>query len=519
MAGISKLILKRRYARICVAVIIPLVIFTLLLHSQYLTFQAWNKYTFLSPLAPEEIPSEICELNLTTLVPYDLTSRIRYARRYIYTHPTHERLAHVASINEALLPTPQIVLRAATDHAASNLLPLLNCNRDPLRLAVSPDPPFTNTSRILFGVATTAERLKDALLQMQHWLSDGRASLLAVVPDSPVVHEVRAKMAAWGIDGTIKVEDADFCSRYFNLVGHLHTELHAERHRRPDIKWVAFIDDDTFFPSMSDVIVRLGDYDASKAQYIGGISEDFHQISKHGLFAFGGAGIFLSLPLLEELHTLFPACVESEKNVADGDVRLVNCIYKHTRTKLQIESGLHQMDFTGEMHGVFESGQRLLSIHHWKTWYKLDVLKLTTASDVCGEHCLLQRWRFTGQSSEMVLTNGYSLVDYPKGVPDLMETEKTWNANPDHLGEHRTLADDQADFAHSLAPLRRKLTEGVERITWNLVDAVREQEGAVRHVYVRKDDDREGGEDSVVELIWRKDPGYSHGPMVEENSR
>jgi hypothetical protein len=445
-------------------------------------------------------------LNLTVLEAYNLSPNIKYRRRYIYTHAVQEKLDSVVDVDEPLLPGHQVLDRTSSDHQ-DQIAELMNCDGQPLRLAVAPDPRPAEGSTILFGVATTAPRLKESLVQMRHWLSDGKASLLALVPTDPMVDEVREQMQAWGIDGVIKVDDDSFTSRYFNLVDHFQKELQAERAKRPHIRWVGFIDDDTFFPSISDIVETLTKYDHSKPQYVGGISEDLHQIGKHGLFAFGGAGIFVSLPLLDQVHAHFSECQQSEKDVDQGDVKLAHCIYKHTQTKLAMEDGLHQMDFFGDSRGVFESGRRLLSIHHWKTWYHLDVVRLSQISDVCGEHCILQRWKFPSSSGKsLVLTNGYSLVEYQGNVPNLGETEKTWDVNADFRGHEaeRTFADDEADFAHSLAPLRPKLEEGKDKVSYDLIDAVRETGGGVRQVYVKKGAD--GEEDDVVELIWAKDP-------------
>lgn len=498
----SQTMLTRKYVRICAAVAIPLLLYMLFLHSSHISSQyQTSKQRFIPPLAPELLPSGTCELNLTTLDPYDLTPTIQYTRRYIYTHSTSERLDHVVDVEDTLVPGPQSLDRKSNEYE-DGLMVLLNCNKQPLRLAVAPEAPPAEGSTILFGVATSVERLKESLVQMRHWLGDGKASLFALVPNDPKVDEVRAQLKAWGIDGTIKTAEGDFRSRYFDLVSFLQYEISAERARRPHIRWVGLIDDDTFFPSINEIVNHLETYDHTKPQYIGGISEDFYQISKHGLFAFGGAGIFMSLPLLDQVYAYFDECQKSEKDIDQGDVKLVHCIYKHTRTKLTIESNLHQMDFFGDTRGIFESGRRLLSIHHWKTWYHLDVVKLSAVSEVCGEACILQRWKF--QSPNVVLTNGYSIIQYKSQVPNLMETEKTWDVNVDLRGHNRTLEDESKDFAHSLAPLRPKLEEGKDKVSHDLVDAVSEAGGRVRQVYIKRGVD--GGYDSVIELFWVRDP-------------
>lgn len=57
--------------------------------------------------------------------------------------------------------------------------------------------------------------------------------------------------------------------------------------RTPEAKWIAVIDDDTFFLSMSALVKMLTLYDEKEDQDIGGISEDWNTVNLYGMMAFG----------------------------------------------------------------------------------------------------------------------------------------------------------------------------------------------------------------------------------------
>ena len=52
---------------------------------------------------------------------------------------------------------------------------------------------------------------------------------------------------------------------------------------------------------MDDILLALEPYDATRSLYLGGLSENTIQKEKHGIFAYGGAGIVLSRPLMDDL--------------------------------------------------------------------------------------------------------------------------------------------------------------------------------------------------------------------------
>ena len=112
--------------------------------------------------------------------------------------------------------------------------------------------------------------------------------------------------------------------------------LHNERQ---NAIWAPFIDDDTFFLSMSALVDRLAHYDPPKPFYIGSLSTDSVQMSLWGFMAYGGAEIFISMPLLTQINNVYDQ-YNAVKWTADR--RIAQCIYLHTVTKLTVERDLHR---------------------------------------------------------------------------------------------------------------------------------------------------------------------------------
>lgn len=189
-----------------------------------------------------------------------------------------------------------------------------------------------------------------------------------------------------------------------------------------ETKWIAIIDDDTYFPTLYPLALALDKHDANAPTYLGALSENFDQVKNHGFMAFGGAGAFLSIPLARKLESYVDQCLK-EDTLDQGDGLLKNCIYRKTKTKLSIMPGLHQLDMKGDLSGFYESGVFPTSLHHWKSWHDAPVDKMGMIGEMCGG-CFLQRFKF---GSDTVLTNGYSIASYSNGTAsiDLSQTEAT----------------------------------------------------------------------------------------------
>ena len=412
---------------------------------------------------------------------YNLSKSIRYGRSvFAVDFVPKDGLFPQSIVSHApLFESIRLVTKKDNSNATmyTDQLKLENCPK-PFKISVQAPETVVDASHVMFGASTTLERLLASTEQMVHWLSYTQAQLLVSVLHHPNATVVQDYMRGRGISVTIHESTADVYARYFDLVKLLYQA------KNPKIKWVSLIDDDTFFLSMPRLLRMLEKYDHTEPQYVGGLSEDFSQMTTFGLMAYGGAGIFLSVPLLDELDAVYPNCTEP---TWAGDLRLAKCIYDHTNTKLAWEPDLHQLDLHGDPSGFYESGRRQpLSIHHWKSWHHVDVVKLSMVSSVCGDACILQQVKFL---DSWLLTNGYSLVKYGDQESLGGAMEQTW----EDFGSA-----DADSYGHSLSPLR---DQDEEKVTFKMEDSVL-WDGEVRQIYIYRSEGEV--DDYVYEVIWTR---------------
>lgn len=420
-----------------------------------------------------------CDPEIKLLQQLNIKELAQYTRRDVIVDVTSDPIPLTQVMEEPLLSLE----RAVHDPEDPSFSPMDGCQiPEPITLRMPPPPPPANAAHIDFGVATSISRLNESLDAFAHWAAYTNTRIFASLEPNDDTEEgvkyLYAKSHALGIELHIEMSDEDYLRRYFALIPMLEANL------RNETQWACIIDDDTFFPSMKALTDALAAYDHTKPLYIGGLSEGLPQIAVFGLIAFGGAGVFLSRPLLSEVTSVFDEC---ERMDYTGDRRIANCIYLYTNTRLTIDHRLHQLDLMHDASGFFEAGRELpLSVHHWKSWFEADMPKLSKISNLCGDSCLLRRFHF---KDNWTLTNGFSVVQYsyPYDVKDIT-MEMTWD---EHNG-----ADVEA-YLHELGPLRLK---DEMKVSFLLEDAKIEENGRVTQWYVKRD---KAG-DEVLELSWSK---------------
>ncbi|KAF7854196.1 hypothetical protein EAF04_010493 [Stromatinia cepivora] len=443
--------------------------------------------------------------NFEWLGKYNLSYPLKVAHRDIVAKPNHGARPSITTVDESLFDSREIFRRAelsidrVVDHCS------------PITLEV-PYPPIhkIDASHMIFGLQTTIKRLRDTKPHLARWLPNTGARLIAIVKESEEKLASKFEMARLqkeyrkaGMDVTIvpPVKKEDFFNqRYFSVMD----LMYAARNKKT--RWTVLIDDDTFFPSFRALLDELALHDHTQPQYIGGLSENWAAVRMYGLMAFGGAGVFISTPLAKIIHDNNDEC-KNNMRFTSGDTVVMDCIYGHSKVQLKPVAGLSQIDFTGDHSGFYESGRRVLSLHHWKagsaTKYPYEMDKMHLISDVCDE-CFLQRWQF---KNDVVLTNGFSIAKYPDGslergarselsnstildgAVDLRRTEVTWN-------------DKNIDVENSLASTRPELSEE-QKLSWKFLDSFLVEKGrVVRQIYLRKEVEGEG--DEVLILNWRR---------------
>ncbi|KAF4127008.1 Protein of unknown function, DUF604 [Geosmithia morbida] len=353
---------------------------------------------------------------------------------------------------------------------------------EPVELEVPMPFPERKYPELIFGVATSFDRMVDSKPQLTHWLRNTGVKLVAIVVDA-VDHRVDlGRLHSFYADDGVDLVIAR--PRYTGLgVNEQHFTIVRDLiyHSTPETKWIGVIDDDTFFPSLYPLAEVLGQQDHNQPAYLGGLSDNMISIQVNGLLAYGGAGVFLSMPLAKEIEPNVEKCL-MQADTNQGDALLKSCIYSETTTRLMLIPGLSQLDIRGDPSGFYESGRFPLSLHHWKTWHSAPVDQMARSVDYCGS-CFLQRWRF---DEDTVLSNGYSVTVYREGI-DL-----------DELNQTEATFDDSPQFEWSYGPLRPKATPE-EKKSFYLKDSDFVDD-RLRQVYIMRGPEK----DEVLELWWEQ---------------
>lgn len=460
-----------------------------------------------------------CALNGTYLrevqKKYSLEDNIEYGRRYIRFHQQNIGRKSITKINKELFPDGFDVIDMHNPPSRTTCLPPLD-----VPVPMSSHPRNVDMSDLLFGISTTYKRLHDAKIgpmnEWAHWLTDGRgksngAGLVLRLIDATddEIETSRRSMADLGIDVKIYPSDSsiEMAKRYLSLLPTLYKDT-----TRPQRKFLVMCDDDTFFPSPHALLRRLSAFDHNEELYIGTFSEDVNNIGRHGSQAFGGAGVFFTIPLAHKISALFEECSTPEKiNESNtgwgpqGDILLRKCIYEHTEVRLSMMPELHQLDIMGDPSGFYESGLEPLSLHHFKggIWHSAKPFAGAQITHACGEACFLQRFQ---TADDFIISNGYSAAFYPRGINfNVNQMERTFQSAPDDYGWN-------LDFM--LGPGRDSLLASGRKVSWELKESEVRKDGSVMQIYVRKSNDwrwteMDGEEryrmfdrDGIIELVW-----------------
>ncbi|KAE8441230.1 hypothetical protein EG329_005594 [Mollisiaceae sp. DMI_Dod_QoI] len=360
-----------------------------------------------------------------------------------------------------------------------------------LELAI-PRSPVVDASIMSFSIATKVERLERSV-QFFHWLPHTGAQIHVIARPSDQASIIEEEFRAQGVNLTIHNSNLPFAKAYFSGIKQLYET------RTANTQWIVLMDDDTFIPSLPYLVDHLNtNYDAAKEVMVAATSDNMDQVKTFGLIPFGGGGIFLSVPLAASLvrDSVWEKCLDSQRDQGDGIVN--DCLNHYSPTRPSFDPGLNQMDLGGDPGGYFESGRRMLTIHHWKSWYHVDVAMAGNVSKACGFECVFQRFQF---DDDIVLSNGYSVVEYPGGIEDedgkvlidLDQVELTW-------------AGAKLNYEHHIGPLRNALDKD-EKKTMRLVDVEVIEGKGVRQTYLQHVDSSEGTGneyqmDRVAELLW-----------------
>ncbi|PFH62933.1 hypothetical protein XA68_10986 [Ophiocordyceps unilateralis] len=371
-------------------------------------------------------------------------------------------------------------------------------------------PSTVDASDFVFGVSTTYGRFKDPnsspVNDWVHWLTDGNGRsnggkllLTLLNAGAKELDEAASTLHDFGIDADVLPSDptANMAIRYVQLVPTILYSLGSSY----SYKWVVLCDDDTFFPNMHALVQHFRGLDSSREMYVGTLSEDVAAVHRHGSQAFGGAGVFLSLPLAQRISRECEPSFSKLKTMKDlqGDMVLRECIYEKTETRLTTVSDLWQLDFMGDPSGFYEWGVKPLSLHHYRSWHQAKPGEMAKIAHNCGEDCILQRF----QTLDNFIISGFSIAHYPWGFDfDTNQMEKSQRPLQDDIGWN---------FDYKFGPQRPALKRTGRKIAWELQESTVERDGSVSQVYIRSRHDsrwlNEKSEpmsdiDGVIELVW-----------------
>ncbi|KAJ5652145.1 hypothetical protein N7507_009571 [Penicillium longicatenatum] len=426
-----------------------------------------------------------CSVDLEYLRSLGFNHSVDYARWNIRVTESKKFTEFSESLD---VPVPEFNRLELDTEAAIDTLPAGQCPRA-VKIEAPKRKAPVDASHLMFGVATTIDRLDDSLGAISRWAGGTKARVIALVESDASLNITQVMQHAKELDVTLQIleNDEEFLDRYYRLTRIIY-ELRDE-----STQWAVIIDDDTFFPNMEGLVAQLATYDETKPYYIGAPTENMQQMASFTYMGYGGAGVFLSMPLLQEIDAHFDECFEYKDH---GDKRVSKCIYRYTSTKLTWDRHLFQLDLSPDGSGFYEAGRQLpLSVHHWKSpdWFPVNIVGMSQVADICGRDCQLQRWRIT---DDWYFINGFSLVRYsePQSPEDLASMEQTWS--------YFSWTEDDS-YEYSLGPLRPR-DNG--KLSYRLLDAVSTNK-QVRQIYLRQEDewyydDEEPENPQLLEVVW-----------------
>lgn len=159
-------------------------------------------------------------------------------------------------------------------------------------------PTRYTASSLLFGITMNANDIPKALEHWQYWARKPKVAFHVLLPSSEQSRVSEAKdMIRKALGINVVVESAkntdDFSQLTLQLVARMDKNAASSR------EWFIVLSNGTFVTSIDDILLALEPYEVEQSLYLGGLSESTQQKEKHGIFAYGGAGIVLSRPLAD----------------------------------------------------------------------------------------------------------------------------------------------------------------------------------------------------------------------------
>ena len=388
-----------------------------------------------------------------------------------------------------------------------------------------PRPRQVDASDFFFAISTSFDRVvRDDYAVAKDWArwmtggnqhGNGASFMLVLDQGHPQqASKLTEVLKSYGIDAFVTYSEGDISAakRYFNMMETVkkHTAILAQKGQMK--KWYAILDEEIFLPNLSHLQERLFAYNSEKELYVGLPSERGDWAIGEGyMTTYGGGAVFLTrsavsrIPQLPCFNDVSPDPTSKQR----WDNLLQDCMAQHTKITMHILPSFYSPkdndDYSSHLDS-YETGVRPLALHDYGERHQLTPSQAHLVTDVCGEACFLQRYRFR---DNWVLVNGYTITEYPDGI-HLSDMPASTAGKPDSkwrslIGPVK-LKEDKAD--------RKMLFWTGRRNVWKLMDSVTTPGGDVWQAYVkrgaldvpalRKRWGEEQGEtkDSVIVLVW-----------------
>ncbi|KAI1400387.1 glycosyltransferase family 31 protein [Hypoxylon fuscum] len=393
----------------------------------------------------------------------------------------------------------------------------LHAETPSLKISVtkSSTPDQVDASALLFGISTSYDRLTygnaSLISDWARWLTDGKgasngASLVLTLhrAGSAEMSYVSSKLREAGIDAVVLPAEStqDSTARYLDLarlLGDRRAELHGEGREK---KFLALVDDDVFFPSLGQLLARLGKYDARKKAYVGMPSERADwTVENNVTLTYGGGAVLFTPPMADAIAQLpcvnktaprdSSAVAKPAESTGQWDEALYSCIAAHTDEKLHVLPSLYLPgDDLHSLRTGYEGGVQPLTLHHYKHRHRFEPGKAHRVTSLCGEDCFLQRFFF--RADGWVLVNGHSISQYPDGVAVLpvarssLQKQDSGKIKERKVRVGERLVFDKGDTAEKRLDDRKVVSWAGTKRTWRLLDSRSGADGEVWQAYIKR---------------------------------
>ncbi|KAF5018557.1 hypothetical protein F66182_9451 [Fusarium sp. NRRL 66182] len=384
-----------------------------------------------------------------------------------------------------------------------------------------PRPGQVDASDFLFAISTSFDRVvRDDYAVARDWArwmtggnQHGNGASFVLVLDQG--HYRQAKkldevLHSFGIDARVTTSEGEVSAakRYVDMIEAVKTYSETLAQRGQVKKWYGILDEEIFLPNLSYLQERLFAYSTDKELYVGLPSERGDWAIGEGFMTtYGGGAIFLTRPAVSRIPQL-PCLDETPADKKRWDSLLQECLTKHTKMRMHILPSFYSPKDNDDYAHLdsYETGVQPLALHDYEQRHQLTPSLAHLVTDVCGESCFLQRYRFR---DNWVLVNGYTITEYPDGTHlsdmPLATAGKAGESRRRSLIGPVKLKEDTMD--------RKMLFWTGRRNTWKLMDSATTKDGHVWQAYVkrgaidepklrRRSGEEDETKDSVIVLVW-----------------